>query len=233
MKLGIVIPCFNESANIPDLISQCTEISRTIDCQFPILDNGSVDDTWLILNRYKENNKLRFFRIEENQGYGYGIQTGLQILESDYVGWMHGDLQTDMEVLGEFIPLLKPTHFLKGKRKHRKKVDRLISNIMACLVSIILRMKMSDINAQPMIFHRSHLDLLKSSPNDFNFDLYFYYSMIRAGIQEERVGTRIFPRKHGKSAWNFGLASKFAMTQNVLSYTKYLREKSANYPTQN
>jgi glycosyltransferase involved in cell wall biosynthesis len=233
MKLGIVIPCFNESANIPDLISECTQISRTNECQFLILDNGSEDDTWSILSSYQETNGIRFFRIEKNQGYGYGIQIGLQILESDYVGWMHGDLQTEIKVLPTIIPLLKPTHFFKGKRRHRKKAETLVSHVMAWLVSIILRVKMSDINAQPMIFHRTHLDLLISPPNDFNFDLYVYYSMIKAGIQEERINTIIFPRRHGKSAWDFGLSSRYTMSKGVLTYTKFLREKSANHPTQN
>jgi glycosyltransferase involved in cell wall biosynthesis len=233
MKLGIVIPCFNESENIPELMRECVRISSTYECQFLVIDNGSMDETWSILNSYEENAGVRFLRIERNLGYGHGIHVGLGSLETEYVGWMHGDLQTDMEVISKSIPLLKPTSFLKGKRKKRKLTEKFVSNVMARLVSSILGEQMTDINAQPMIFHRSHMEALKSLPNDYNFDLYVYFSMIKEGLQEERVETAVSARRHGNSAWNFGLSSKYIMSKNVLTYTKSLKEQSANYPTQN
>ncbi len=233
MKLGIVIPCFNESGNIPDLIRECARISSTYECQFLIIDNGSVDGTWSILNNYEETAGVRFLRIERNLGYGHGIHVGLDCLETEYVGWMHGDLQTDMGVLTESIPLLKPSSFLKGKRRDRKLTEKFISSVMARLVSNILGEEMTDINAQPMIFHRSHMEALTSLPDDYNFDLYVYFSMIKEGLQEERVETTVSPRRHGNSAWNFGFSSKYIMSKNVLTYTKFLKEQSDNYTTQN
>lgn len=228
MKLGIVIPCFNESQNIPSLIQECNQILKYHECEFLILDNGSMDDTWSILNSHKNNDAIKISRIEKNLGYGYGIRKGLQLLDSEYVGWIHGDLQTELEVLRVVIPRLKPSHFFKGMRKNRNPLEKAISISMAWLVSSLLQEKMKDINAQPMIFHRRHLDILVSSPNDFNFDLYIYYSLIKKGIQEERIKTKFNRRRHGKSSWNYGLLSKYEMSKKVLAYAKDLRSKSDN-----
>ncbi|HAE33148.1 MAG TPA: glycosyl transferase family 2, partial [Dehalococcoidia bacterium] len=50
MKLSIVIPCFNESANLESLLSRCHEVGQDKDIEFIIVDNGSNDNTGEILS---------------------------------------------------------------------------------------------------------------------------------------------------------------------------------------
>jgi glycosyltransferase involved in cell wall biosynthesis len=229
MRLGIVIPCFNESTNLPSLISECQRISLAFDCQFLLVDNGSTDGSWSILSSYQEIHGVAFLRIGFNQGYGYGVRIGLENLKTDYVGWMHGDLQTNMNVLGEIIPRLSPDSFFKGRRRNRRLQARAISSIMARMVSAILNEKLVDINAQPTIFHRKHLGKLDSSPQDFNFDLHMYYLMRKKKLLEKRIDVVVSPRKKGKSSWNFGMFSQFTMARNVLLYTRSIKGINVDY----
>ena len=44
MKFSLVIPCYNESKNLPALIS-CEKLIKSYDIEVVIVDNGSNDDT--------------------------------------------------------------------------------------------------------------------------------------------------------------------------------------------
>ena len=74
-KISLIIPCYNESKNLPVLISRCKEVAnKDSNIEIIIVDNGSNDDTSLVLDKLTSN--LSFItrvRIEVNQGYGHGI----------------------------------------------------------------------------------------------------------------------------------------------------------------
>ena len=65
-----------------------------------------------------------FARIEKldiNNGYGYGINRGLQSAKGLYVGWTHADMQTDPNDLLRGLEIIESFKrdskiFVKGKR---------------------------------------------------------------------------------------------------------------------
>ena len=54
----------------------------------------------------------------------------------------------------------------------RSILDVFFTNGMSMLVGLLFKYKLSDINAQPKIFHRNFLSLLSNPPVDFSLDLY-------------------------------------------------------------
>jgi glycosyltransferase involved in cell wall biosynthesis len=94
ISIGIVIPCYNESDSLLKLIDRLSQINSP-DVKFMVLDNGSTDQTPEILGKMILPKNVSTHRIEHNNGYGFGITTGLKLLDTDYVGWTHADLQTD------------------------------------------------------------------------------------------------------------------------------------------
>ena len=78
-RLSIIIPCYNESKNLPMLISRCKEVAnKDSNIEIIIVDNGSNDDTSSVLDDLISG--LTFItrvEIEVNQGYGHGILAGL------------------------------------------------------------------------------------------------------------------------------------------------------------
>ena len=103
-KLSIVIPCYNESKSIPYLLEQFTEVIGTRDIEVILVDNGSVDETPAVLAallpRYQF---VKTTRVDKNQGYGFGILSGLRIGTGDFLGWMHADLQSDRLIISPHI----------------------------------------------------------------------------------------------------------------------------------
>ena len=75
MKLSLVIPCYNESKNLPLLLNRCKEIAEREDnIEFVIVDNGSTDDTSLVLDELTlDLEYITRVKVDTNQGYGHGI----------------------------------------------------------------------------------------------------------------------------------------------------------------
>ena len=60
-KLSIVIPCYNESKNLPLLVSRCKEVaSKDCNIEIIIVDNNSTDDSDnLIKEQFPEINIIK------------------------------------------------------------------------------------------------------------------------------------------------------------------------------
>jgi len=125
MKYSLVIPCFNESKSIPELVSQCKKICNK-DTEIVFVNNGSTDNSKELFEILLTDNKnLKFVNVQNNIGYGDGILAGLKETSGDIIGWTHADLQTDPD---DFIKALtffenEKNIFVKGKRKGRPFFD--------------------------------------------------------------------------------------------------------------
>ena len=63
-KLSLIIPCYNESNNLPLLIDRCKDLySHKSTIEIVIVDNGSEDDTALILDKLTK--KLNYIKLEK------------------------------------------------------------------------------------------------------------------------------------------------------------------------
>ena len=48
MELSVIVPCLNEEANVPELVTRIGEVFRVgvIDAELVLIDDGSTDGTW-------------------------------------------------------------------------------------------------------------------------------------------------------------------------------------------
>ena len=130
MKLSLVIPCYNESKNLQLLLNRCKEIAEREDnIEFVIVDNGSTDDTSLVLDELTlDLEYITRVKVETNQGYGHGILAGLRQATGELLGWSHADMQTDLadalKGLDLFRNTIEPEQlFVKGRRHGRPIAD--------------------------------------------------------------------------------------------------------------
>ncbi len=224
-QIGIVIPCYNESKNIPKLIERCKLAVEKVDCEFLLVDNGSTDSTGEIFDSLSPIPGIKFLSLKKNQGYGGGILAGLNKMHNPFIGWTHADLQTDPVDIEQFdlIPGVS-RQFLKGTRRKRKFCDHIFTFGMSVSMSLLFLTRLSDINAQPTLVSR---DLFKDwhlPPNDFSLDLYAYVVAKRESAYIRRFPVDFSSRYAGSSNWNNGLMSRIRMTQRTLSYARRLRK---------
>jgi len=228
LKYSLVIPCFNEEKNLPLLIERCIKILDRNDTQLILVDNGSTDNTKKILSDYKLRHKnLCVVYVKKNQGYGFGILSGLNEAQGDIIGWTHADMQTDPNDFITGVGFFKESGnniFVKGKRYGRPFSDTFFTIGMSIFESILLRKKLWDINAQPTIFSKTFFHSLKNPPSDFSLDLYFYYKAIQSNLKIYRFPVLFGERMHGISSWNIGFRSKIKFIRRTINYSFKLKK---------
>ena len=234
IKLSIVIPCYNEEKNIPLIIDKLKKIINKKDIELILVDNGSSDNSRKLIENYsKKYPAIKLVIVKKNIGYGYGIYTGLKSAKGEFIGWTHADLQTDPEDPIKALNIIKKQKnpkktFVKGNRVGRPFFDKFFEFGMSIFESIILGSMIYDINAQPKIFHKSFLNLMKNPPKDFSFDLYAYYLAKKNNYLIKKFQVFFPERIYGKSHWNTDFASKIKFIKRTLKFSFKLKKELKN-----
>jgi dolichol-phosphate mannosyltransferase len=232
-RLAIVLPCYNEAENLPPLLAAyaADHAAYGLPHELILVDNGSTDSSAAVLERELQRPELSFARVVTvpvNRGYGHGILTGLQSAQSEILGFSHADLQyTPLDCINAYDRLLaqpEPARVLvKGKRAPRGLSAALLTNSMAAIASLVLLMPLTDVNAEPKLFHRGLLANLVRPPAGFQFDLYLLYTARRSGFQLVTVPVTFGQRAHGRSKWAFSWLSRYRTIWATIVYIFQLR----------
>jgi glycosyltransferase involved in cell wall biosynthesis len=194
-----------------------------------LVDNGSTDDSPTILAKLLENqSQIRTVRVENNQGYGYGILAGLREAKGKILAWTHADMQTDPAdaIKGlEFFNQAKNYEklFVKGKRYGRPLMDVFFTIGMAVFETVLLRKILWDINAQPTMFSKTFFETWENPPHDFSLDLYTYYMAKKQGYIVKRFNVLFGERAYGVSHWNISWKDKYKFIKRTFEYSLKLK----------
>jgi glycosyltransferase involved in cell wall biosynthesis len=228
MKFSLVIPCYNEAANLPMLLERCKGIADKAGNEVILVDNGSTDATQMVLCELLPLYPgCRSVRVETNQGYGFGILTGLRAATGDILGWTHADMQTDPQDALLGIELFKKhgmSSFVKGRRYGRPIGDVVFTVGMSFFETVLLGKPMWDINAQPNLFTRQFFESWSSPPHDFSLDLFVYYQARLARLNVHRFAVLFGKRVHGVSHWNVNWAAKRKFIKRTFQFSLELKK---------
>lgn len=231
MKLSIVIPCFNESANIPLLLEKFSRVLVHHDAELILVNNGSTDDSAEILKKLLPQYSFSVcVDVPVNKGYGFGILSGLAQAKGTYLGWTHADLQTDPADISKALALIEQadnpeTLYIKGNRNGRPLLDQLFTWGMSLFELLCLKSFLWDINAQPNIFHRTFFESWKNPPHDFSLDLFALLQAKQKDLKIIRFNVRFSKRLHGQSSWNTSLASKWKFIKRTVLFSLQLKKE--------
>ncbi len=227
IKFSIVLPSYNEGPNLPGLLERYTQVWEDLPAELILVDNGSTDDTPETLERLLGRSEFGFcrsIRVARNRGYGHGIASGLTEARGEYVGFSHADQQCDpADVFRAYheltASLAADRTVVKGRRAPRPAAQELVTNVMSGLSTMVLVTKLTDINAQPKVFHRDLLGLLTDPPDGFQFDLYVLYTGKKAGYDIRTIPVVFGERVHGESKW---AATLFGRYKTILATILYI-----------
>ena len=228
--LSLVIPCFNEQDNLPKLISRCEEVFSDSGVEVILVDNGSDDNTLKILPKLTAASVVcRSLRVEINQGYGFGILSGLKVCHGDFLGWTHADLQTDPADVMAALDIIRENEgneqiYIKGRRHNRPLLDTAFAWGMAMFEFLVLGVGMWDINAQPNIFSRSFYENWQDPPNDFSLDLFAYTAAVKSGINLKRIPVYFPPRQAGVGS-NDTFSRKIRFSIRAMKFSLAMRRR--------
>ena len=229
MKFSLVIPCYNEAANLPLLLERCKALGELEGIEIILVDNGSSDDSTNVLAKLLPAYPgCRSVRVEVNQGYGHGILIGLRAAKGNILGWTHADMQTDPQDALAGLAYFEENPegvFVKGRRYGRPTMDVMFTVAMSFFETVLMKKPLWDINAQPTLFSRRFFETWTSPPHDFALDLYAYYQARVQGLIVHRFPVQFRLRAHGVSHWNFNWDAKKKFIRRTVVYSIQLKRK--------
>jgi len=229
--LSIVLPCYNESKNLNNLLNSLEKLKKNTDLEIIVVENGSTDDSLVKIKNHTiyKSNSIKLVEIKKNLGYGHGIMSGISMAKGDYLGWCHADLQNNLDDVynlfkENFNELEKTKSILKGKRLNRNLIDKIFTSGMSILSSITFGYSLNDINAQPKIFPKKFLSLLDETPIDFSLDLYI---LLIAKINNYKIIEHpvvVYKRVAGEAKGGGSFFLKIKLTLRTLNYIFNLKK---------
>lgn len=164
MKILIIVPAYNESGNIENVIAKLNKENDYID--YLIINDCSTDNTKKILIKQK----VDFLNLPVNLGIGGAVQAGyLYALEHDYdiALQMDGDGQHNPEYIHTLIePIFSDTadivigsRFINKEGFQSSSVRRLGIHFLSRLIQVICKTKIYDVTSGFRAVNRKGISL--------------------------------------------------------------------------
>jgi glycosyltransferase involved in cell wall biosynthesis len=108
--ISVVSPAFNEQDCVDELVRRLSEVAAKLedryDFEFIIVENGSVDETYLRLLRLRERDeRVKIIRFSRNFGAEGAVTAALHHAKGDAAVIMSADLQDPPELIPDFVAL--------------------------------------------------------------------------------------------------------------------------------
>ena len=121
-KISVVIPIYNESKNLPELI---TRLKKTLDktrkeYELLFIDDNSTDETDNVFQKWTIDQKLIFLKKKGAKGKAYSLLEGFAAATGDAVVMIDADLQYPPEAISGMIKALENADIVVANRKHYK-----------------------------------------------------------------------------------------------------------------
>ena len=222
MKLSVVMPVYNESRWIEEIVERVRRAVPDADREILIVDDCSTDGTQDIVRRLGEHPDVRVAFHEQNQGKGAALRTAFAMVTGDIVIIQDADLEYDPE---DYPSLLKPIRLGKadvvfGSRfigeTHRGLFfwHYLGNRFLTILSNMFTNLNLTDMETCYKAFRAEILQEVRFRSNRFGFEPEFTAKMARKGyrIYETAIDYHGRDYTEGKKiTWKDGFRALFAI----------------------
>jgi glycosyltransferase involved in cell wall biosynthesis len=202
--LSMVMPCYNEEAilgfTLPKLVQAFERAGYWL--ELVAVDNGSRDRTGEIIRGFAQKYpSVVPHRVEKNEGYGWGVLSGMEVCTADWVGIIPADGQVDAEdVVLLFETALTSDGRVLAKARRRFRMDGLTRKVVSTGFNVLIRLLWPrldsiDVNGTPKILPRSVMLAMKLRSKDWFLDTEIMVKAHRMGIRIMEVN--MFGRLRG------------------------------------
>ena len=224
MSFSLVIPFYNEEESIEQVVSGLVNSFEkgSIDYELILVNNGSVDRSPKILeNLAKENPaKIKVVHVSVNQGYGWGIISGLKQASGEFVGNMCGDGQIKPDDVVKVFNSMKNENYdlVKVKRVVRKDgiLRKVLSTAYHLLLLVTFNIRKLDVNGTPKVLKRELLEIISPSSKDWFIDAEIMIKAKYLKLRIKEIPVEFLRREKGTS--HVAFATSFEFTKNILNY---------------
>ncbi len=221
--LSIVVPVFNEAANIDAFFARLDPALAALglSCEIVCVDDGSVDNSWERLRqRSTADPRLRLVRLSRNFGKDIALAAGLRHARGRAVIPMDADLQHPPELIATFVAKWRDGYDMVYGLRQTRTTDswlrRQLSNAFYRVFEGLTDTKMPRGAGDFRLIDRRVVDTLNGMPERARFmkGLFAWVGFRQIGVPFEAG-----ERHAGTSAWSFRRLLGFAI-DGIASFSR-------------
>ncbi|MFA5022288.1 MAG: polyprenol monophosphomannose synthase [Patescibacteria group bacterium] len=214
-KIYIIIPTYNEKANIAKLLDQIFVLPIE-GLNVLVVDDNSPDGTGQLIDQLKQNNsRLNILHREKKAGLGTAYVAGFKVAlnsQADYIFEMDADLSHNPKYLPDFLAAIEDNDLVLGSRyikgggvSNWNIIRRLISRFGNFYARTILGLPISDLTGgfkcyRAKVLQTIDLDALSSV--GYNFQVETTYRAWQKGFKIKETPIIFTERAQGKSKFD-------------------------------
>jgi len=227
LKFSIVVPLYNEAANVTPLYVRLTLVMAKLEEPYEIVfvDDGSTDHTLKTLYEiYESDSRVRIVTLRRNFGQTAALKAGFDAARGDVIISMDGDLQHDPEEIPAFIAKVEEGYDIvsgwRVERRDRWLTRRLPSRIANWMMAKLSAVDVHDFGTTFKAYRREIIQNIQ-----LYGELHRFIPALAAwsGARITEIPINNPPRQNGKS--NYGLSRTLHVFLDLLS-TKFLLDFS-------
>lgn len=142
MKTSIIIPVYNEEANLPELIHRSLAACETLAAPFEIIliDDGSRDNSPDLIQAaaQEHNGKIVGVLLNRNYGQHAAVMAGFSHAEGDYIVTLDADLQNPPEEIPNVVAKLKEGYDVVGSIRQNRQ-DSFLRTLPSKMVNKVVQ----------------------------------------------------------------------------------------------
>jgi glycosyltransferase involved in cell wall biosynthesis len=219
LELSIVVPLYNEEANIEELYARLTHVLGDMGIGYELIfvDDGSRDGTFKLLAQTQaKDNRVHVIRLRRNFGQTGALAAGFDFAEGDVIVAMDGDLQHSPEDIPRLLDKIAEGYdVVSGWRE--KRVDnfwlrRFPSLIANALMAWLSRLPLHDFGTTFKAYQR---EVIKNVEMFGQLHRFIPALATMQGVSIAEVPITDTLRQRGSS--NYGLSRTFRVLFDLLT----------------
>jgi len=227
VKFSIVVPLYNEAANVTPLYVRLSEVMEGFDEAYEIIliDDGSTDETLQRLYEISESDsRVRIIALRRNFGQTPALKAGFDAAQGEIIISMDGDLQHDPEEIPAFVAKLEEGYDIvsgwRAQRRDKWLTRRLPSRIANWMMAKLSGVAVHDFGTTFKAYRR---ETIKNLPLYGELHRFIPALAAWSGARITEIPINNPPRGNGKS--HYGISRTLHVFLDLLS-TKFLLDYS-------
>lgn len=231
--LSIILPTFNESQNLPELLKRIAETMGASDYEVIVVDDDSPDKTWEIAEKLRaQYPMLRVIRRIGRRGLSSAVVEGFDAAQGDVLLVMDSDLQHDpslvlqlSDAVRDGVDIAVASRYMQGGSVGEWVGGRrMLSKTATWLTRKIPAVEVSDPMSGFFALSRSAYQRIRPSLHPTGFKILFeVLGHLPRGTKKKEIPLVFRMRLHGESKLSMRVQAEFLIQAVRLAFVRFQR----------
>ncbi|NJP08987.1 MAG: glycosyltransferase family 2 protein [Leptolyngbyaceae cyanobacterium RU_5_1] len=236
MKISLIIPVYNEEANLHQFLSIIDSLEFSIEKELIIIDDCSIDASNHILNEFPFRSAVVILRQPVNQGKGAAIRLGIEKATGDIIGVQDADFEYNpadidqliLPIIANKADIVYGSRYKKSGEQVHRTYHYLVNRFLTLLSNLLSGLYLTDMETCYKFFKSEILQNIQLTSERFGFEPEITAKIARLKVRIHEYPISYYPRNYDqgkKITWKDGVAALWYIVYfNLIAHpSNYLR----------